>query len=73
MWTNMQNRFRRDPEYHRLYNAVLQEYQELNHMEPAEESDNEHGTFYLPQHGVNKITSTSSLKCIDRSNFLKLS
>nr|XP_012153233.1 PREDICTED: uncharacterized protein LOC105664226 [Megachile rotundata] len=64
-FSSLQGRFKRDEEYGRAYRAVLQEYLDLGHMSETQVHNEKDGMYYLPHHGVTKITSdTTKLRVV---------
>jgi hypothetical protein len=61
----LESKFRRNPEFKSKYSQFIEEYKSLNHMElvPASE-ENMVDKFYLPHHGVERESVTTSLRVV---------
>ncbi|GFW58653.1 uncharacterized protein TNCV_378361 [Trichonephila clavipes] len=65
LWTRLE----RDPAMQTLYSEFLNEYELLQHMEEVKEDSDVENGYYLPHHGVLRLSSkttrlrVSSLQC----------
>lgn len=60
---SLENKFKKQPQYHSDYNKFISEYEELGHMskfsfDPNHNHSNSH--YFLPHHGVFKNSSTTT-------------
>lgn len=61
----LERRFKANPEFHRQYSEVIEEYLQLGHMQLVKNDDELDEGFYLPHHGVIKETShTTKLRVV---------
>nr|XP_031842135.1 uncharacterized protein LOC116431199 [Nomia melanderi] len=57
---SLERKLHRDTTLRKEYHAVMNEYFELGHMERIPEDRDSSGGYYLPHHGVTKVTSATT-------------
>ncbi|XP_076765007.1 uncharacterized protein LOC143432076 [Xylocopa sonorina] len=62
---SLERKLQRNPTLKQEYHAVIQEYLQLGHMTQISQNEEEHNGYYLPHHGVTKVTSeTTKLRVV---------
>lgn len=61
----MENKFKRRPEFHEEYSKFMRQYESLGHMEVVPETEKMNRAYYLPHHAVLRASSlTTKLRVV---------